>query len=166
MTLPVTWPMLPQICIHPLPIHSLIISLLSFVIRQKGISSHSSHSSHEFAMFKNTILNAFVNQSFPNKCHTLNAVLEECNPKVKQTSHIHSTNEQEKTFPQLFPLSSRIAAQASKWSSIASFPAPRKLTTYAPSSATRLTWSIGSLGRSSSSPGPSTTSSTTAYSGS
>ncbi len=78
MTLPVTWPMLHQRCIHPLPIHSLIISLLSFVIRQKGIFSHSSH---EFAMFKNTILNAFVNQSFPNKCHTLNAVLEECNPK-------------------------------------------------------------------------------------
>ena len=32
-------------------------------------------------MFKNNILNAFVNQSFPNKCQTLNTILEECNPK-------------------------------------------------------------------------------------
>lgn len=32
-------------------------------------------------MFKNNILNAFVNQSFPNKCQTLNSILEECNPK-------------------------------------------------------------------------------------
>ena len=36
-------------------------------------------------MFKNNILSAFINQSFPNKSQSLNAILEECNPKVKHS---------------------------------------------------------------------------------
>lgn len=43
-------------------------------------------------MFKNNILNAFVNQSYPIKCQILNSILEESTSKVYFFTKINIIN--------------------------------------------------------------------------